>query len=305
MFNEKMQDVFIEAAKEVIMPPAKEISTQITSLLNLIFTPLQMAKIYRDTWIEDYKKRIIKKIQKIPPEQTQEPLLNIIGPAIEASKYYIEKEEMREMFANLVAHSCDKQMTSAIHPSFVNILTQISPVEANILSSFREKQELKMGVSVFSTINGKKDFNIKPKLTNTGLFSFPEIIHPIVNYYLANEDKRFLIQSNVIKSTNLTFSEISSSVTNLIRLGLVETNFNMSISNEDSYEYFYNNDLYQTLKNDIKSENNISMRGVRGNIIVNGQYKEIKIEKGIIRLTQFGFDFTKACIIENEIIFDK
>ena len=42
-----------------------------------------------------------------------------------------------------------------------------------------------------------------------------------------------------------------------------------------------------------------------GNIIVNGQYKEIKIEKGIIRLTQFGFDFTKACIIENEIIFDK
>lgn len=300
MIGEKMEDGFVEVAKQAMEPPAKELGTQLASLLNLIFTPLQMAQIYRDAWIEDYKRRINSKYQKIPSEQIQEPPLNIIGPAIEASKYHIATEEMREMFANLVAHSCDKRMASALHPSFVTILTQISPVEANILSEFRPKKEFKIGVSFPTRENGQ---NIpEPELSGTGVFSFPERVQPIANYYLANGNQRFLVQANVIQSDIATIEEVSSAVTNLIRLGLIDVDFHVQITKEAAYDYFSRNDLYQVLQKDIQPGNQVFWRTIRGNLIMGGEYKEIRIERGIVRLTQFGYDFTKICMIEKEVI---
>lgn len=87
MFGDKIEDVLAETAKQALEAPAKEVDAQLASLINLIFTPLQLAHIHRDAWIEDYKRRIYSKYQCIPAKQIQEPPLNIIGPAIEASKY--------------------------------------------------------------------------------------------------------------------------------------------------------------------------------------------------------------------------
>ena len=283
-------------------PPAKELGTQLASLLNLIFTPLQMAQIYRDAWIEDYKRRINLKYQEIPREQIQEPPLNIIGTAIEASKYHIATEEMREMFANLVAHACAKRMASALHPSFVTLLTQISPVEASILSGFRSKQEFKIGMSVTIKENDQSISDVKPELSGTGIYSFPERVQPIANYYLANGNQRFLVQANVIQSDIATIEEVSSAVTNLIRLGLIEADFREQIAKEAAYDYFSGNDLYQVLQKDVQPGNQVIWRTIRGNMIVGGEYKEIKIERGVVRLTQFGYNFTKVCIIEKEVV---
>ena len=37
-------------------------------------------------------------------------------------------------------------------------------------------------------------------------------------------------------------------------------------------------------------------------MIWGGQYNEIKVEKGIVRLTQFGYNFIKVCVLEKEVI---
>lgn len=300
-----MKDVLIKTTMQAIEPPAKELGTQLTSLINLIFTPIQVAQIYHDAWIEDFKRRINLKYQEIPSEHIQEPPLNIIGPAIEASKYHISTEEMREMFANLLAHACDKRMVSAMHPSFVTLLTQISPVEASILSDFRPKQEFKMGMSTTVKENNQIISDNKTELSGTGIFSFPERIQPVVNYYLKNGDHRFLVLANVIQSDIATNEEVSSAITNLIRLGLIEVDFHAKMSDKTAYDYFSENDLYQVLQKDVQPGNQVFWRTIRGNMVVGGEYKEIEIEKGIVRLTQFGYDFTKACIIEKEVIDER
>lgn len=155
MLNSEMDKILAQTAGQVLEAPAKESGKQLTLLIDLIFTPFQVAKIYKNAWFKDYKKRIYQKFNQIPNDQLKEPPLNIIGPALEASKYYIATEEMREMFANLIVHACDQQMEPTVHPSFINILTQMSSIEASILSSFRPKQELKMGIYISSTENGQ------------------------------------------------------------------------------------------------------------------------------------------------------
>ena len=60
--------------------------------------------------------------------------------------------------------------------------------------------------------------------------------------------------------------------------------------------------MYQALSKDINPGNQVFARSIRGNMVLGGQYKDIRIERGIIRLTQFGYNFIKICVLETEAI---
>ena len=109
MIGEKMEGTMAHVVDETLTPPAKESGSQLAALVKLICTPLSMLEIYHDAWMKDFERRVAEKFKKIPEDQTQAPPLNIVGPALEASKYHLGVEEMREMFANLVSHACDKK----------------------------------------------------------------------------------------------------------------------------------------------------------------------------------------------------
>lgn len=79
------------------------------------------------------KKQLLTEVSKIEEPNIQEPPLQILGPTLESSKYYIEEEEMRNMFAKLLASSMDKSKNDMIHNSFVEIIKQLSPLDAQLL----------------------------------------------------------------------------------------------------------------------------------------------------------------------------
>src|SRR5690606_13523981 len=51
----------------------------------------------------NYKKQVAQKIIEIDENNLQEPPISVVGPALEASRFYIEEQELREMFANVIA----------------------------------------------------------------------------------------------------------------------------------------------------------------------------------------------------------
>jgi len=298
--NGEMQKTIAHVVEEALEPPAKEVGKQLATLIDLLFTPLLATKIYRDAWITDFKARIDHKYRQILPDHVQAPPFNIVGSALEASKYNIAVEELREMFANLIAHACDREMESAIHPSFIFILTQISSLEAGILASFRQKKNIQLGIKV--SINGK-ELPCLDDPRDSRAYIFPEHTYPIVNYYLARNNNRFLAQANVmIQDEQYSAEEVSAAVSNLIRLGLIEANYQAHMANDTAYEPFYKNDLYQTLFKDANPGNEVFARSIRGNMIWGGQYNEVVVEKGIVRLTQLGFNFIKVCVLEKEVV---
>lgn len=63
-------------------------------------------RIQKEAELESYKKSIISNLNKIPEENLRQPKLNLVGPAIEASKYYIGESVLRDMFAKLIANAC-------------------------------------------------------------------------------------------------------------------------------------------------------------------------------------------------------
>ena len=94
----------------------------------------EMARIKKEVEVEAYKQAIITNLKKIPEENIQRPKLSIVGPAMEASKYYIEEPQLRDMFAQLIASACDSSKSEFTHPAFVECIKQMSSNDAVLFS---------------------------------------------------------------------------------------------------------------------------------------------------------------------------
>ena len=57
-------------------------------------------------------------------------------PAIQQISYSYDSDELRDMYANLLANFMDKERSDLVHPSFVEVIKQLNPDEAKLLKSF-------------------------------------------------------------------------------------------------------------------------------------------------------------------------
>lgn len=213
-----------------------------------------------------YRDELASSISKIDPDDFQDPKMNILGPALEASKYYIDEEEMRRMFANLLASSMDESKNDIVHTSFVEIIKQLSPLDAKNLLSFQ--QSFASPIVRLDTIRKNRKAKTRA-LSNI--------------YWISSEQKEFDIERSRI---------ISSSLDNLQRLGLISIGYESHLVAEGSYSDFQKLPLYQEFLEFYKNYNNT--RNAQDN--PNLQIDNYEIIKGIVELTDFGTDFCNSCI---------
>ena len=76
---------------------------------------------------------VTKKLEHVPVNKIIPPNPHIVGPAIEALKFTAQEEELREMFANLIANSINSDTSDNTHPSFVDIIKSMNRNDAVLL----------------------------------------------------------------------------------------------------------------------------------------------------------------------------
>ena len=129
-------EVMKEPVANLVTPSTKIIGERLSNLLDVIFTPIELSKVCKDHKIVSFKRSLENKVSAIPENKKVLPPLNVVGPALESAKYYIEEEEPREMFARLIAKSMNIETTDSAHPSFVEIIKRMSSRDASNLISF-------------------------------------------------------------------------------------------------------------------------------------------------------------------------
>lgn len=201
-----------------ITPPAKEIGNTLGNIFYAIFSPINYSveklKIKQSENLKKYESDIQSELTKIPEDKLIEPNLSVVGPALDASKYYIEDSELRRMFAKLIASSMNSDTTSTAHPAFVEIIKQLTPLDASNLSFISSS-------------------------LNTSL--------PIAEYQLVKANgNQVTIQTNVFLSnkSNLNIYEQAASITNLYRLGLINVEYDRWISDLNLYSIFKTHNLF-------------------------------------------------------------
>ncbi|MGX5433385.1 DUF4393 domain-containing protein [Bacillus toyonensis] len=179
---------------------------------------VEKKKVHHQHSLEEYKNSIAKKIISIDDNNLQEPPMSVVGPALEASKYYIEEENLREMFANIIAASMDKSKSSDVHHAFVEIIKQLSPEDARNMMLFKENES-----------------------------------YPVVRFVrsLIKHDGHIILNSNVFhgyESDIIIGNENATSITNLSRLGLISISYDNSLNTKERYDIYRDSTYFKNLQ---------------------------------------------------------
>lgn len=262
----EIPDCISKPIEEGITPVTKSLGSSIGNTISVAWelafggldAKLEKAKYKRQKDVESFRKELDSKINKIPLENVTEAEMHIVGPTLEASKYYFEKEDLRNMFSSLIASSVDRSKSNLVHPSFVEIIKQLSSIDAQ------------------NIILLSKNFN------NSTSF-------PIVNYQLKTTNgsiattlKNILI--NQIEGNIINFDSAntcSTSLVNLERLGLIYIVYDAWPS-DFNYNIFTDTNYFVDLQTEIRNSNT--------------KYNSVDIQKGYVELTPLGINFVQVCL---------
>lgn len=110
-----------------------------------------------------------ERLAHLSPEEIQPPPISVAGPILEALRFTVDDDELRNMFVNLLAATMDPASTSNAHHSFVEIIKQLSPDEARILKYMGEDEEAGFQVANLQAYSKEGGFiNIARNLTHLG-----------------------------------------------------------------------------------------------------------------------------------------
>ena len=225
-----------------------------------------MLKEKKEINVQKLRDETLKETSKILPENIREPQLNILGPALEASKYYIEDDELRSMFSKLIAASMDNSKLKIAHPSFVEVIKQMSTLDAHI-------------------------FDLIIKNDQTAPIARLGIAYPVGHRVLY--DNLFPItldEENMAVAAENKF--IGPSIENLKRLGLVDANFTLSMTDKDSYDFIADTLEYRNIIAKIEALNELEANSENRSMLHS--------EYGVVSITPFGKAFAYICLgIEN------
>lgn len=204
--------------KDTLQPLAKEIGKGLQTVgksVNTALMPVRLMVYGIDIIEENFLKRMEAKLKNVDPEKIVIPPLNIAGPLLEKYKYSCNNFELSEMFLNLLANSMNIEMVKKTHPSFVNVISELSSDEARLIKYFSNQEALpKLDVKAVATVGGGE----KMIFQNFSLFG---------------------------KKANLQFQDMTPQyLSNLKRLGII------SYTEEGFGESYVKKEYYDELKND-------------------------------------------------------
>ena len=212
--------------ENALSDPAKEVGKMLSNVFYVVFSPINFPadkyRLKQSKNLEAYAKSLEEEINKVPSENLVEPPLNIVGPALEASKYYIDEDYLRKMFSKIIASSMDIKKVGQVHPSFIEIIKQLDGLDASNMKLIGYRQSL-----------------------------------PIVRYQVIFEDQSVVNHLENVFIENSSYDNLktsSSSISNLERLGLISIDYDSALSNDSLYDLFYKTQVYTDLIESLKDE---------------------------------------------------
>lgn len=130
--SEILKEVYVDVAKPTAQNVGQALGT-LSSTLNVLLAPISWA-VYGFKQIDDkVKTGLEEKFKSTPIDELKAPEPNIVIPAYEALRYSINKEQLKDMYINLIANSMKINTSDKVHPAFVEVIKQLSIFDAELL----------------------------------------------------------------------------------------------------------------------------------------------------------------------------
>lgn len=163
--NSKIVEKVYDDAISTPMIEVSKIGVDLIKSARLILSPLQLAATLQDRF-EIFLKNLNK---RVPTDEQVQPPAELTSVCLEKMKYIDLNNPLWGMFEELLINATDKKNISKVHPSFGQIIGQLSPDEA---------------VIIYELTKGDLDFTAQSDLNNLNKFENQRYLK-----YPAPEDK--------------------------------------------------------------------------------------------------------------------
>lgn len=199
----KTAPTFYEDALQPTVQETGKILALIPQTIEAALLPLRKWNVEREYKFAETKKLLEHKLENIDPEKIVTPESYVAVPAIQAISYSMDSEELRNLYANLLAKAMNSDTKDHVHPSFVEIIKQMSPDDALILKEISKIHYLPL-VNMEAVEYESNNLNPIQKMNHIiSKYSYPNVTY--------------------ISFTN--YETILISLDNLLRLRLIEERF--------------------------------------------------------------------------------
>ena len=86
----------------------------------------------REEALTEMRRLVDERLGKVPPDCIIPPKARIAVPALQYASI-TEEQAVRELFANLLTNSMNSEVCNSVHPSYIEIIKQLSEDDARIL----------------------------------------------------------------------------------------------------------------------------------------------------------------------------
>jgi hypothetical protein len=226
--------------------------TNVIKNLSLILEPINFAGEKARRYFQGkFEQDIGEKVAKIPVEDVIEPKASIAGPALQGLAFAHEEQNLKDMYLNLLATAMDGRVATTAHPAFVEIIKQLDGKDAMLASCI-------LRLSVLMPI-------VQIHLATAGEKSYTTVATNLIGLLDAQSGKP------------INEPQLPAMIDNLVRLGLVEVNYNRRVTGTAAYDWVEARPEYIRLREQHENEK-----------------VKLTYEKGMIVCTQFGQRFAAA-----------
>ncbi len=230
--------------QDAIQPAAQELGKALGTVAKTV--NIALAPVSALVWGFDHMKEFIEtkvadRLKNVPPEKIITPKANIAGPAMDALRYAGHEPSLSDMYANLLASAMNESTQEFAHPAFVEIIKQLTAVEARLLKLFENTPVyplLDVRAELKETVGG---FEVYQNYTH--LWKFCGMNNP---------------------------GRLPASINNLCRLGLLEVPEDKHLINDEFYKPLESDEFIGKLIVDINLMPDRSHRLIRKLVRVTG-----------------------------------
>ena len=134
----------MEPVNKLLNPIADSLGQGIGGIFYWIFQKPIQFKVNKEAEVQDLANKTAERLQKIPEKNRDTSNRGLLMKTIEEAQYSISEDDLRTMFANLIASSADNRKNNLISPRFPTILSQLSGEDARLLQTIHNQPSFQL-----------------------------------------------------------------------------------------------------------------------------------------------------------------
>ena len=131
--EETKKEIYKDGVKPTMIEAGKTLSL-VPRVVKNALAKVEMWCINREFMVKEFELELQKKLEEHKAENIVDADPSIFIPSAQAISYNWDKEDIKQLYLNLMASDMDKTKKSNVHPSFSEVIKQMDSTDVKIFT---------------------------------------------------------------------------------------------------------------------------------------------------------------------------